>query len=100
LRKIKIKITHATDLSQALENFRAKCKTFSISNTEQEALFSKVRSEAGDLFRRGRELSSIGSQFRVKRVIESESCQVLLDVAFGSEQPTFMSKLRSLFSKS
>lgn len=100
MRKLKIRITPATDLSQALDNFRTDCKTSGISNTEQEALFPKVTSEATDLVRRGRELSSIGSQFRVKRVIESKSCQVLLDVDFGSEQPTLMSKLRSLFSKS
>ena len=72
---------------------------YGISNAEQKTLFQKVEAVANDLARRGQELSSIGSQFRVKRVIESESCQVVLDVDFGDERPTLISKLRSLFSK-
>lgn len=99
MRKLKIRITSSTDLFQALDNFRNVCIRYGISDAEQKTLFQKVEVDANDLARRGRELSSIGSQFLVKRVIESESCQVVLDVDFGGERPTLISKLRSLFLK-
>ena len=99
MRKLKIRITSSTDLFQVLDNFRNDCIRYGISNAEQKTFFQKVEADANDLARRGRELSSIGSQFRVKRVLKSEGCQVALDVDFGGEQPTLISKLRSLFSK-
>lgn len=70
-----------------------------ISNAEQRSLIEKVEPVTIDLAMRGRELSSIGSQFKVKRVIESETCQVVIDVDFGGERLTLIGKLRSLFSK-
>jgi len=99
LRKLKIRITSSTDLFQALDNFKNDCIRYGISNGEQKTLFQKVEVGVNDLAKRGRELSSIGSQFRVKSVIESENCQVVLNVDFGGERPTLISKLRSLLSK-
>jgi len=99
LRKLKIKITPATDVSRALDNLMNDCMNTGISNAEQRTLIEKVESVVVDLARRGRELSSIGSQFQVKRVIESETCQVVIDVDFRGERPTLLRKLRSLFLK-
>jgi len=100
LRKLKLKITSVTDVSKALNKLRNDCVSFGISNAEQRNLIEEVESVAIDLARRGQELSSIGSRFQVKRVIESEICQVALDVDFGGERPTLVGKLRSMFSKS
>jgi chromosome condensin MukBEF MukE localization factor len=97
--KLKVKLTSATDLSQALDNFRNACMRSCSSDAEQKTLCEKVASEVNDLARRGRELSAIGSQFQVKRIVESESCQVVIDVHFGPQQPSLVSKLRSLFSR-
>jgi nucleoside-triphosphatase THEP1 len=99
LHKLKIKITATTDVSKVLENLIHDFNITGISNAEQRDLHKKVESEIIDLARRGQELSSIGSQFQVKRVIESETFRVVLDVDFRSKQPNLISKLRSLFSK-
>ncbi len=99
MQKLTIKVTPNTDLLQAMDNFKSDCMRHGIPDDELQSLLEKVETEVTDLARRGRELSSIGSQFEIKRVFESESCQVVLDVKFGAEQSTLGSKLRSLFSK-
>lgn len=99
MRKLKIKITPETDIHKAVDNLRDNCMNAGISHAEQRSLIEKVESVAIDLATRGRELSSIGSQFQVKRIIESETCQVVLNIDFGAQRPTLIGKLRSLFSK-
>jgi len=97
--KLKIKITSTTDISKAIDNLKNECVKARISKAEQHILIENVESVVNDLVRRGRELSSVGSQFQVKRVIESGRTLVAVDVHFGSENKTLVEKLRSLFSK-
>jgi hypothetical protein len=84
LNKLTVKIRGSTDLSQALSHFKSQLVGLGIELMERETLFAKVRDNVFDLARRGQDLASIGSQFRVERVLTSESCQVVLDVEFGT----------------
>ena len=94
-----LKIQINTDLIQALGGLKRELESLGIPNNERETILEEVGESANDLARRGKELTSIGSQFKVERVFKSESCQVVLNGEFKTEKSTLGSRLRALFLK-
>lgn len=99
MNKLLVKIQVKTDLIQALGGLKRELESLGIPNNERQTILEKVGESANDLARRGKELTSIGSQFKVERVFTSESCRVVLDVEFKPVNSTLGSRLRSLFLK-
>jgi hypothetical protein len=82
-----------------MSDLNRQLTSLGISADERENLLKNVGKSANDLARRGKELTSIGSQLLVERVFASESCEVILDVEYKPLKPTLLSRLSALFSK-
>ena len=92
---IKVTICGSIDAVHALDKFKSQYeRKFS---TDQEQAIEQVRSVVLDLESRGKELASLGSQFRTVKVLQLSNCIVQISATYGVQRRSLVSWLRSLF---
>ena len=99
MHKFVIKIRKNTDISSELENFEKDLLRKKIAEKDCINLISQVSDLSHEMASRGVELNSVGSEFQLTREINSHSCKVILDVYYGSQEPSILSKIFSIFLK-
>lgn len=81
MHTIKIAISDAVDIDDALAAFQKRCD--GLSSTDSGEFMQTVRKVVYDLECRGKELSSMGSQFKTVKVLTLPSCTVKITAAYG-----------------
>lgn len=91
-----VSVGSETKIEPLLSRLRAKLA--SLPASEVDDVYERVEQAAREFARRGEDLASFGSQFRAKRVIETENCRITVEAHFGTA-PSFWDKLVRLFRR-
>lgn len=94
-----LKITEHTDIPAVLDRFKQDCLGRGLSEDELASLYEQVEPCVTDLARRGQELTDIGSQFAVRRILNAPSAKVIISAEFGARPKSFLARLLSLFGR-
>jgi hypothetical protein len=78
---INMRISDEADASLALVEVEKRCKTLNLVDRKQ--IIEDVKEIAHDLECRGKELASIGSQFRVVKIRKFKNCNVQITANYG-----------------
>lgn len=81
MRTIDLTISDKLAATRAVADFEKQCERLSIPN--QRDIVQNVRAIACDLERRGKELASIGSQFKTVRVLPLGSVTARITATYG-----------------
>jgi hypothetical protein len=81
MRTINVTISDDIEASHAVADFGKHCESLSIPGRQE--IVQNVKDIAYDLERRGKELASIGSQFKTVKDIALPSCNVKIIATYG-----------------